>query len=179
MYDAGALPSAENLARTASAARRAHDAGLWLEAELGFVGGKDGPARSAHGQGVRTDPAEAAAFVAATGVDALAVAVGSSHAMTTRTAELDLDLVAALREALDVTLVLLVSSCVPPGTLRADVAAGITKVNHGTALNQAMTGAVRDGLRDPDLVDPRRYLTPARDAMAAVVLELLETLSMR
>ena len=177
MYDAGALPYADNLARTARAARQAHEAGLWLEAELGFVGGKAGPAESAHSKGVRTDPVEAAAFVAATGVDALAVAVGSSHHMTTRTASLDLDLVAALHEALDVPLVLHGSSGVPPALLRGAVRSGITKINLGTALNQAMTGVVRDRLQDPDLVDPRRYLAPARDAMAEVVLELLENLA--
>ena len=68
----------------------AHANGLWLEAELGEVGGKDG----AHAPGVRTDPGEAAEFVAATGVDALAVAVGSSHAMTDRSAALDRALIA-------------------------------------------------------------------------------------
>ena len=69
-----------NVSRTRDAAARAHERGLWVEAELGAIGGKDG----AHAPGVRTDPAEAVSFVAATGVDGLAVAVGSSHAMTTR-----------------------------------------------------------------------------------------------
>ena len=89
---------------------------------------------------------QAAAFVAATGVDALAVAVGSSHAMTTQTAELDLDLVAALRDAVPVPLVLHGSSGVPDDTLRDAVRAGIVKVNIGTALNVAYTGALREAL---------------------------------
>jgi fructose-bisphosphate aldolase class II len=85
MYDASRLGYADNVAATAGAARRGHAQGLWVESELGEVGGKDG----AHAFGARTDPDEAAAYVAATGVDALAVAVGSSHAMTSRDARLD------------------------------------------------------------------------------------------
>ena len=104
---------------TADAVRWGHAHGLLVEAELGFVGGKPGdPAESAevesaHGSGVRTDPNQAASYVAATGIDALAVAVGSSHAMTTATAELDLDLIARLAAAVPVPLVLHGSSGVP------------------------------------------------------------------
>ena len=97
MFDAGALPYADNLAATRAAADWAHGAGLWLEAELGHVGGKPDAPASAHAPGVRTDPDEAAAFVAGTGVDALAVAVGSSHAMTDRSASLDDELITRLR----------------------------------------------------------------------------------
>jgi fructose-bisphosphate aldolase, class II len=177
MYDAGALPYAENLEKTRAAARRAHDAGLWVEAELGFVGGKAGPVLSAHEAGVRTDPDEAAAFVAATEVDALAVAIGSTHAMTTRSSRLDLDLVARLHDRLDVPLVLHGSSGVPLDQLRDAVRAGITKVNVGTALNVALTNAVRGALADTELVDPRRWLSPARAAMADTVRELLTVLA--
>lgn len=177
MYDAGALPYDENVAQTARQVERAHRHGLWVEAELGYVGGKPGATLSAHEPGVRTDPDEAAAFVAATGVDALAVAVGSSHAMTERTARLDLDLIHALHDRLDVPLVLHGSSGVPDDELRAAVAAGIAKVNVGTALGIAMTSTIRATLAEqPDLVDPRRYLAPAREAMAATVGHLLTTL---
>ena len=174
MFDAGALPYAENVARTRAAAGWAHGAGLWLEAELGYVGGKPGAPASAHAGGVRTDPHEARAFVAATGVDALAVAVGSSHAMTTRTAGIDLELVAALRHAVPVPLVLHGSSGVPDAALAAAIAAGIAKVNIGTALNIAMTASIRASLAaDAALVDPRRYLAPARAAIASTVASLL------
>jgi fructose-bisphosphate aldolase class II len=81
---------------------------------------------------VRTDPAEAVAFVAATGVDALAVAVGSSHAMSARTAALDFELIARLRSVVPVPLVLHGSSGVADEDLRKAVAAGITKINVGT-----------------------------------------------
>ncbi len=186
MFDAGALPYADNVDATRSAALWAHDHGIWLEAELGFVGGKPDSPASAHATGVRTDPQEAHAYVEATRVDALAVAVGSSHAMTSRTAGLDIDLIRRIREQVAVPLVLHGSSGVPDEQLRAAVAAGMTKINIGTALNVAYTGAVRETLADQadrarqdgkDLSpDPRRYLAPARTAMADTVARLLVTL---
>ncbi len=159
---------------TAEAARGLHEQGLAVEAELGYVGGKEHPGVSAHAPGVRTDPRQAAEFVGATGVDALAVAVGSSHAMTSRTAELDLDLIGALRDAVPVPLVLHGSSGVPDDTLRAAVRAGIVKVNIGTALNVAYSAALRDTLTGG--VDPRAPLSAARDAVADAVSHLIEVL---
>ncbi|MDX3244464.1 class II fructose-bisphosphate aldolase [Streptomyces sp. ME18-1-4] len=169
MYDASRLPYAENLAATRTAVDRAHAQGLWIEGELGEIGGK-----GAHAPGARTDPAEARAFVAGSGVDALAVAVGSVHAMTTRTAALDHDLIARLGATLDVPLVLHGSSGVPDHELTAAVAGGIAKVNIGTALNQAMTGAIRDHLAThPDAVDARPYLNAGREAMARTVERII------
>jgi len=177
MYDAGALAYDENVRRTRRATQAAHETGLWVEAELGYVGGKPDAPRSAHEPGVRTDPDEAARYVESTGVDALAVAVGSSHAMTTQTARLDAGLIARLRDRVPVPLVLHGSSGVPDDELRTAVGAGIAKVNVGTALNVAMTGAVRRVLdADPNLVDPRRYLAPGREAMTAAVKHLLEVM---
>ncbi|MEV7990368.1 class II fructose-bisphosphate aldolase [Streptomyces sp. NPDC086077] len=179
MYDAARLPYAENLAATRAAADWAHAQGLWIEAELGQVGGKDGrPPLDAHAPGARTDPAQARAFVADTGVDALAVAIGSSHAMTTRTATLDHTLLKSLSGTLDVPLVLHGSSGVPDGELTAAVAGGITKVNVGTALNIAMTGAIREFLAaHPEAVDSRKYLSVGREAMVRTVAAILRTLA--
>ncbi|MFE6409382.1 ketose-bisphosphate aldolase [Streptomyces sp. NPDC057837] len=178
MYDAARLPYEENLAATRAAADWAHAHGLWIEAELGQIGGKNGrPPLDAHAPGARTDPEEARAFVADSGVDALAVAIGSAHAMTTRTAALDHALLKRLSAALDVPLVLHGSSGVPDGELTAAIAGGITKVNIGTALNIALTGALRDFLTDrPEAVDPRGYLTVAREAMTRAVARTLRTL---
>ncbi|MEU5275642.1 class II fructose-bisphosphate aldolase [Streptomyces asoensis] len=165
MYDASRLPYLDNLAATRTAVDRAHARGLWIEAELGEIGGK-----GAHAPGARTDPVEARAFVADSGVDALAVAIGSVHAMTTRTAALDHQLLRRLRAALDVPLVLHGSSGVPDDELTAAVAGGIAKVNIGTALNQAMTAAIRAHLTaHPDAVDTRTYLSAGREAMARTV----------
>ncbi|MEU9553812.1 class II fructose-bisphosphate aldolase [Streptomyces fumanus] len=178
MYDASRLPYADNLAATRAAADWAHAQGLWIEAELGEVGGKHGePPLDAHAPGARTVPAEARAFVADTGVDALAVAVGSTHAMTTRTAALDQSLIKKLSAALDVPLVLHGSSGVPDAELTAAIAGGIAKVNVGTALNTAMTGAIRDFLAaHPDAVDSRAYLAAGRRAMTRTVTDLLRVI---
>jgi fructose-bisphosphate aldolase, class II len=171
MYDASRLPYAQNVQATREAAEWAHRHGLWIEAELGEVGGKDG----AHAPGVRTDPGEAAEFVAATGVDALAVAVGSSHAMTTRTAALDHDLITRLRDAVPVPLVLHGSSGVPDDELRDAVRHGMVKINIGTALNVAFTGSIQAA--DLRASDPRKYLAPAREAIAHTVAHVLGVLA--
>jgi fructose-bisphosphate aldolase, class II len=173
MYDASVLPYAANVQTTAGIAAWCHERAVWVEAELGEVGGKDG----VHAAGARTDPQEAADFVTATGVDALAVAVGSSHAMLARTAVLDLELVGKIRAAVPVPLVLHGSSGVPDEVLSAAVAAGFTKINIATQLNKVFTAAVSGCLAaDSAIVDPRRYLTKGRDAVAAEVRRLVGVL---
>ncbi|WP_341940682.1 class II fructose-bisphosphate aldolase [Microbacterium sp. LWH10-1.2] len=170
MFDGGALPYDDNVALTAAVAARAHAAGVYVEGELGEVGGKDG----AHAPGVRTDPDEARAFVEATGVDALAVAVGSSHAMLDRSASLDLDLIARLHAALSVPLVLHGSSGVADAVIADAVRAGMTKINVSTHLNGFFTRAVRSTLAaDETLVDSRKYLKPAREALADEAARML------
>ena len=170
MFDAAKLDYDANVDATRAAADWAHQRGIFLEAELGEVGGKDG----AHAPGVRTDPEEAAAFVAATGVDALAVAVGSSHAMSERTASLDFDLIARLRSAVPVPLVLHGSSGVADDDIRKAVNAGVTKINVGTLLNVQFTEAVRAYLAsDETVTDPRKYFVPARNAIADAVAAML------
>jgi fructose-bisphosphate aldolase class II len=173
MFDASTLPYDDNVAATRRAACVLHARGLWLEAELGEIGGKG----NAHAPHVRTDPAQASRFVADTAVDALAVAVGSSHAMTSRTAELDLDLVTRLRDAAGVPLVLHGSSGVGDAGLAAGVRAGLVKVNVGTQLNIAYTDAVRSALCTGSGPDPRHYLQLARAAMEEVVYRLIGVIS--
>lgn len=176
MYDGAHLPYEQNLEITARVTERAHAAGVYVEAELGKVGGKDG----AHAPGVRTDPAEAVSFVAATGVDALAVAVGSSHAMTERSASLDTELIAQLRAALAVPLVLHGSSGASDAQIQAAIRAGMTKINVSTHLNGHFTSAVREALTaNPALVDSRKYIAPGRAAVTAEAARLLELFALR
>src|SRR5690606_31939742 len=131
-----------------------------------------------HAPGVRTDPSDAQRFVSATGVDALAVAVGTSHAMTTKDAALDFDLIAKLRDAVPVPLVLHGSSGVPDAQLGRAVRTGITKINVATRLNAAFTASVRATLSgDAKLVDPRRYVAPGRDALVAEAEYLLRLIA--
>jgi len=176
MFDASVLDYPANVAATADVAAWCHERGIWVEAELGEIGGKDG----VHAAGARTKPDDAAAYVAATGVDALAVAVGSSHAMLTRTAVLDIELIGQIRSRVpdEVPLVLHGSSGVSDATLAAAVAAGMTKINIATQLNKVFTAAVRDQLAaDQRVVDPRRYGAAGRDAVAAEVARLLRVLT--
>jgi len=169
MFDAAKLAYADNLERTAAVAARAQARGVWVEAELGEIGGKDG----AHAQGVRTNVPDAVDFVARTGVDGLAVAVGSSHAMTMRSASLDFEVIAELRSAVAVPLVLHGSSGVSDAGIQQAVQRGIRKVNVSTHLNGVFTEAIRKSLAaSPELVDPRKYLGPGRDAVAKEVARL-------
>ena len=174
MYDGSRLPYDENVATTRAVADFCHACGAVVEAELGEVGGKDG----VHAPGARTDPAQAADFVAATGVDFLAVAVGTSHAMTERVATVDTGLIGALAGALAVPLVLHGSSGLPDDELRRAVRAGMTKVNVSTHLNVLFTRALRAALDViPAPVDPRRYVAPAREAVATEAERLLRLLA--
>jgi fructose-bisphosphate aldolase class II len=175
MFDASALDYPVNLAATAELAAWCHARGIWVEAELGEIGGKNG----VHAAGVRTRPGDAAAYVEATGVDALAVAVGSSHAMLTRDAVLDFDLIGRIRARVPVAvpLVLHGSSGVPDASLAKAIMAGMTKINIATQLNKVFTAAVRERLAaDERLVDPRKYGAAGRDAVAAEVVRLLKVL---
>ncbi|TDV34912.1 class II fructose-bisphosphate aldolase [Actinophytocola oryzae] len=170
MYDASVLSYEDNVKATAAVVRDCHDHGVYVEAELGEVGGKDG----VHAPGARTDPAEAAEYVGATGVDALAVAVGTSHAMLTRDATVDFGLVERLAATVPVPLVLHGSSGVSDDDLRRAVTSGMTKVNIATQLNKSFTAAVRSYLdANPSVVDTRKYLGAGRDAVADEVARLL------
>jgi fructose-bisphosphate aldolase, class II len=174
MFDGGELPLAENIARTAQLCRAAHDAGACMEAELGEV-----PRLNAEGvadAGMLTRPDEAAAFVSHTGIDTLAVAIGSVHAGRQKDTMLDLPRLADIRTAVDVPLVLHGSSGVTDVCLLDGIRLGLCKVNVATQLNQAFTVAVREVLAASTReIDPRRYLGPAREAMAAQVAERIRT----
>ena len=172
MFDASQLSYHENCVLTSEAARLAHADGLWVESELGEVGGKDGR----HSATARTDPNEAVRFVARTGIDALAVAVGTSHAMAERTARVDVDLIERLRNKVRVPLVLHGSSGLADESLGAAARAGIVKINVGTRLNVAWSSAVRARVNSDTIVDPRPVLADARVAMVDAMITILRTL---
>ncbi|GIG20610.1 fructose-bisphosphate aldolase [Cellulomonas chitinilytica] len=170
MFDASKLEYAENAGRTAEVTARCHDQGVYVEAELGEIGGKGG----AHAPGVLTDPDEAAQFVKETGVDALAVAVGSQHSMRERSRALDLPRITAIRDRLEVPLVLHGSSGVPDDEIGRAIEAGMTKVNIATHLNGVFTRGLREYLEsEPASIEVKHYLTAARDALADEITRLL------
>ena len=170
MYDGSKLPDAQNRETTAEITAFAHEHGVSVEAELGEVGGKNG----VHDPSARTNPEDAAQFVADTGVDVLAVAVGSSHAMATREAVLDNQLIAAIHELVPVPLVLHGSSGVPDEGMVAAIQAGMTKINVSTHLNVVFTQGVRQILdENPKIVDPRKYVGPATHLVQEEVERLM------
>lgn len=170
MYDGSHLPDDVNRATTAEITAWCHARGVSVEAELGEVGGKNG----VHDPSARTNPNDAAKFVNDTGVDLLAVAVGSSHAMTSRDAHLDEELIAQIRAAVSVPLVLHGSSGVSDEGMRGAIKAGMTKINVSTHLNVLYTGAVREVLaKDPSIVDPRKYGKVGNAAVQAETERLL------
>lgn len=175
MFDGSKMEFTENIKISKQMAQLAHSYGASIEVELGEIGGKDG----VHAPGVRTKPSEAKAFAEETGVDLLAVAVGSSHAMTKRSAQLDFDLISAIRAVVPIPLVLHGSSGVSDTDLQSAVKAGMSKINIATHLNHIFTDSIRSTLAtDPHLVDTRKYVGVARDEVAAEITRLLKLLNL-
>lgn len=148
MIDGSALPFEDNVKVTRAVVERAHAAGVWVEGELGGVGGDED--RSSEAEAAeRTDPAQAAEFVERTGVDALAAAVGTVHGYTAQRVHVDVARLEAIRDATDgLPLVLHGASGLDDDQLRAAVAAGVMKVNVNAELRRAYLGALREGLAE-------------------------------
>jgi len=177
MFDGSERPLDENIRLTREVAQLAHADGVDCEGELGRVPSADRDWSPQELEELMTDPDEAAKFVEATGVDALAVAVGSIHKMKRQAAELDVDRVRRIRAATRTPLVLHGSSGVADDSLEQAVRAGICKVNIATALSLAFSRAMRRTAADnPEEIDPRKLLGPAREAIARVVAEKMRLL---
>jgi len=175
MFDGSKLEYMENVVTSRRMAELCKSFGATIEVELGEVGGKDG----VHAPGVRTNPEEARRFVEETGVDLLAVAVGTSHAMTTRDADIDFELIELLRESVPAPLVLHGSSGVSDPDIQLAVKAGMRKINIATHLNHVFTDEVRAILlKEPKLVDPRTYIKSARTKTATETARLLKMLNL-
>lgn len=175
MFDGSKLEYSNNVQASNRMAQLCRQYGATIEVELGEVGGKDG----VHAPGIRTNPTEAQAFVEATGVDLLAVAVGSSHAMTTRDASLDFELISQIAKTVSVPLVLHGSSGVSDQDLQKAVKAGMRKVNIATHLNHLFTDEIREILNsDSKIVDPRKYVKSARNKIAIECGRLLQLLAL-
>lgn len=175
MFDGSKLPYRENVEASIRMSNLCHSYGVSIEVELGEIGGKDG----VHAPGVRTNPHDAKKFVDETNVDLLAVAVGSSHAMVTRDASLDFELITQIKSEVSVPLVLHGSSGVSDSDLKRAVRAGMSKINISTHLNHIFTEQIRSVLAaNPNLVDPRKYIQKAREATAVESAKLLNILAL-
>ncbi|MFI0728225.1 ketose-bisphosphate aldolase [Streptomyces sp. NPDC021225] len=179
MVDGSHLPFAENVALTRKAVERAHAAGVWVEAELGALAGDEDVSTDARAAGgSMTDPEQAAEFVAATGVDALAVAVGNVHGFTAEPVRLDLDRLERIRDVVPVPLVLHGASGLPEEQLLGAVRRGVAKVNVNAELRRAyldaMAAALPGALPGSDVVST---WAAGREAVAATALRITRKLS--
>lgn len=170
MIDASKKPYAENVAVTRKVVELAHVCGVSVEAELGRVAGKEEQVSVSEAEATFTDVGEAVRFVAETGVDALAVAVGTVHGFYRWEPKLAHDLLVRLGEAVPVPLVLHGGSGVPDEEIRRAIAGGISKVNVATEAKDAWARALRQSLAEqPDEYDPRPILAPVKAAVQEVV----------
>ncbi len=171
MFDGDGYSFEENILVTKRLCEVAHSVGVCMEAEVGEVPKPDGKELDKTTIAL-TQPDEAAQFVEATGLDTLAVALGSVHGLKTKQISLDLECLAAIRSSVSNPLVLHGSSGVSDSDIKQGIAMGLCKVNVATQLNQAFTGAIRNVLnRDSEIVDPRKYLAAGRNAQIEIVRE--------
>ncbi len=170
MFDGSMLPFEENVATTKKLVEIARPCGVSVEGELGRIAGTEDGLTVSQVEAAMTQPDQAAEFVKLTGVDALAVAVGSVHRMTVQEAVLDIPRIRAIRKTVNVPLVLHGSSGVTDDSIRGAIAEGICKINVATALNMVFTRGMASALKaKPDEVDPRKILGVSREEVKKVV----------
>jgi len=140
MFDGSRLPLPENIALTRAVVDLAQPYGAWVEAELGHIAG-DEDRTVGHDGGAMTEPDEAAVFVTATGVDALAVCIGNVHGRTAQPPVLDIDRLRSIAGSTDAALVLHGASSLDPDTLASAVSSGVVKINVNADLRSAYLAA--------------------------------------
>jgi ketose-bisphosphate aldolase len=142
-----------------------------VEAELGHIGGTEDSLSASERSQLYTDPALAADFVRQTGVDCLAVAIGTAHGFYTWEPNLDFERLAELRRTLSLPLVLHGASDLPLEQIQRAVKGGVQKINIASDLKAPWAAGVRQVLTDPKEMDPRKILAPANQGVRAVVRE--------
>lgn len=170
MIDGSALPFEENVSLTRQVVEMAHARGISVEGELGRLVGVEDAISVTEREASMTDPGQAAEFVERTGVDSLAVSIGNAHGWYKGEPRLDFERLRLIRESVSVPLVLHGASGIPDDMIRQACAIGVDKINIDTEVRDAFRQAVARFVNDnPEVIDPRRILTPAREAMREVV----------
>lgn len=173
MADGSHLPYEQNVAFTQEMTRLAHAAGAAVEAELGRISGTEDGLTVAAREARLTDPAQAADFVAQTGVDALAVCIGNVHGRYHGPPQLDFVRLERIRHAVTVPLVLHGTSGLPEEMIQRAIALGVTKFNVNTEVREAYLSALRHNLEEGVAVDLLALMVEAVAAMQAVVASRL------
>lgn len=172
MIDGSHFAFEENIRTVAEVVRLCQRYDVSVEAELGRLGGQEDDLNVDSADSFFTDPTAAREFVQRTGIDSLAVAIGSAHGLYHGEPHLDFARLAEVRKAVDIPLVLHGASGIPEHMVREAIGLGICKVNVATDLKIAFADAVKSYFTEhPDANDPRKYITPGKQAMREVVEE--------
>jgi len=179
MFDGSMLPFEENMALTKRAVETAHAVGVSVEGELGTIGKTDSEAEDGTANIVYTDPDDAVQFVRETGVDSLAVAIGTCHGIypSWMKPEIKLDLLQEIKAKITVPLVLHGGSGNPDAEIAESVKLGINKINISSDIKVAYHQAMREVLQDESLREPLTIQPPCIAAMkttAAQKIDLFE-----
>ncbi|MCL5935112.1 MAG: class II fructose-1,6-bisphosphate aldolase, partial [Firmicutes bacterium] len=172
MIDGSKLPFDDNVELTKRVIAVARAVGVSVEAELGKIGGTEDDIHVDEKDAFFTKPEEAKEFVERTGVDALAVAIGTAHGQYKGIPELDFPRLEKIRSMIRVPIVLHGSSGVPDDAIEKAIKIGVRKVNIDTNIREAFVQACRDVLnKDSKEIDPRKVLGPAREAATEIIRE--------
>jgi len=170
MIDGSHYSLEDNIKTTNEIVKVAHAAGISVEAELGRLSGVEDNISVEEKDAIYTNPKEAEEFVKRTGVDALAIAIGTAHGKYKGVPKLDFDRLTKIKGLLNMPIVLHGASGVSEDSIRNAVILGVNKINIDTDVRQAFTDGIKDLFAvKPDEFDPRKICGPARDAMTAVV----------
>ncbi len=187
MIDASHLDYKENVKLTEAVVAYAHKRGVWVQAELGRLLGNEDWQDVKSGDDLMTDPIQAVKFVQETGVDTLAVAVGSFHGipvnpelkkiLTTLREHIDLQRLKLIHQHVKIPLVLHGASGVPDHQMQAAIKHGVAVFNIDTDLRVAFNKGLRKNIKDnPQIYDPRKLLRPATDALQKMAEEKIKLL---
>ena len=172
MIDASKHSLDENIKISKQIVDISHAVGVSVEAELGKIGGTEDDITVDERDATMTDPDEAERFVKETGIDSLAIAVGTAHGPYKGEPKLDFERIKVIKERLNIPLVLHGSSGVPEESIKKAVANGINKINIDTDIRMAFNRAVRNFVKEnPDAYDPRKIIGPAREEAQSVITD--------
>lgn len=170
MIDASKHPFEENIEMVRDVVNFAKQYGATVEAELGKLGGREDDLVVSEADAFFTDPEEARIFVQETGIDSLAVAIGTAHGMYKSTPKLDFKRLAEIKKVVDIPLVLHGASGVPVDLVQEAIRLGICKVNVATELKNVFSESLKQYFNvHPDATDPRYYFLPAKEKMGELV----------
>lgn len=174
MIDGSHLPFTDNIALVKRVTDYCHRYDVSVEAELGRLGGQEDDLIVDGKDALYTHPEQAREFVEKTGIDSLAVAIGTAHGLYTAEPKLDFERLAEIRQCVDIPLVLHGASGLPPQDIKRAITLGICKVNVATELKIAFADALKNYLSaHTDANDPRHYMVPAKTAMKEVVRKVI------